>query len=184
MRFALLVQGPSISIDTACSSALVAVHSARNDFAGHFAKSSLAAGINTILNPAIIKTLCVASMLSTSRCKALDSAADGYVRGESAVVMHLSVESCVGSVCLLRGTSVNQDGRSSSLTAPNGPSQREVIQSSWHSAGLRSSEMVSIEMHGTGTALGEPAKLVHGVYALQMRNVSRLAYNCPGADFR
>ena len=70
-----------------------------------------------------------ASMLSPDgRCKVLDCSADGYVRGESCVVVQVrSVEGCLkpqGAVLL--GTFVNQDGRSSSLTAPNGPSQQQV----------------------------------------------------------
>ncbi len=63
------------------------------------------------------------------RCKALDSAADGYVRGEACVVFLLGVDGVCGkSSCqvILAGTAINQDGRSSSLTAPNGPSQQQV----------------------------------------------------------
>ena len=63
------------------------------------------------------------------RCKTLDSAADGYVRGEACIVFLFGVEregSLAGSGIVLAGTAVNQDGRSSSLTAPNGPSQQQV----------------------------------------------------------
>ena len=67
------------------------------------------------------------------RCKTLDAAADGYVRGEACIVMLLSaggaeVSSGAGaaSAVMLQSTYVNQDGRSSSLTAPNGPSQQQV----------------------------------------------------------
>lgn len=84
--------------------------------------------------------LAKAGMLTNDgRCKTLDAAADGYVRGEACVVHLLesvrSEELSAGSeaaiaaqhAIVIRGTAVNQDGRSSSLTAPNGPSQQQVI---------------------------------------------------------
>ena len=150
-------QGPCLAIDTACSSALVAVHSARNDMKNGFTDTAVAGGINTVLNPEVIHTLSVASMLSSSRCKTLDVSADGYVRGEAAALYRLSsydvaAPGCVG---LLHSTYINQDGRSSSLTAPNGPSQRDVITSAWQAASRPLSQMGTIQMHGTGTALGE-----------------------------
>ncbi len=153
-----------MSIDTACSSALVAIHSARNDIRAGFAGKGITGGVNLIVCPDVIMTLSVASMLSPSRCKALDSEADGYVRGESAALVLLSqlkcseapTSDCVG---LLWGSSVNQDGRSSSLTAPNGPSQSVVILSAWRSSGHHVSEMDVVQMHGTGTALGASASV-------------------------
>ena len=138
----------------------MAVHSARNDIHAGFADGAVGGGINLIICPDVITTLSVASMLSDTRCKVLDSSADGYVRGESAVLVLLSQESmgsepssdCVG---LLWGSSVNQDGRSSSLTAPNGPSQSDVILAAWRSSSRSASEMDVVQMHGTGTALGK-----------------------------
>lgn len=52
-----------------------------------------------------------------------------------------------------------QDGRSSSLTAPNGPSQQDVIVTAHNSSGVSSSDLACIEMHGTGTPLGDPIEL-------------------------
>lgn len=98
------------------------------------------------------------------RCKTLDAAADGYVRAEAAGCILLvpatraiaaGQEGLVGSCALLAGSAVNQDGRSSSLTAPNGPSQQAVIREGLRSAGLSPAEIGLLEMHGTGTPLGE-----------------------------
>ncbi len=112
------------------------------------------------------------------RCKTLDASADGYVRAEAAIVIRLDpiVESYSGSsasaaldysnsgtsgggqaaACVMSGSFVNQDGRSSSLTAPNGPSQQLVILGALAAAGGAPADVAALEMHGTGTPLGTP----------------------------
>ena len=107
-----------------------------------------------------------AGMLSPDgRCKTLDASADGYVRGEFC-----------GSLCLqacdpnapsenqspvsILGTAVNQDGRSSALTAPNGPAQQSVIRAALAStAGVEAGDVSMLQMHGTGTPLGDPIEV-------------------------
>ena len=91
------------------------------------------------------------------RCKTLDAAADGYVRADAVIVLRLdalSEDSVTKGSVVLRGTFVNQDGRSSSLTAPNGPSQQAVIRGALMAAGAAQSGVRMLEMHGTGTPLG------------------------------
>ena len=88
-------------------------------------------------------------------CKTLDTAADGYVRAEACIVLHLLAndthnEASASGRVVLRGTFVNQDGRSSSLTAPNGPAQQGVIRGALHSACLHPGNIMGLEMHGTG----------------------------------
>ena len=91
------------------------------------------------------------------RCKTLDSAADGYVRGEAAGMLLLSsvaaMQQQAAAAAIIRGTSVNQDGRSSALTAPNGPAQQAVIRDTLGAAGLQPHDVSSLSMHGTGTPL-------------------------------
>jgi acyl transferase domain-containing protein len=96
------------------------------------------------------------------RCKTLDAAADGYVRSEAAGVMMLvqassaaAAPAFINSCAVLAATAVNQDGRSSSLTAPNGPSQQAVIRAALAAAGVGPGDVGLLEMHGTGTPLGE-----------------------------
>ena len=98
-------------------------------------------------------------------CKTLDASADGYVRAEACIVLHLlasnpsaSTSNCLGAV-VLRGTFVNQDGRSSSLTAPNGPAQQGVLRGALAAAGLLPRHIAGLEMHGTGTPLGDPIEV-------------------------
>ena len=95
---------------------------------------SLVAGVNMTMRAETTAVLSKAGMLTLDgRCKTLDGAADGYVRGEACVVHLLeavTAEELAGGIArnsvVVHGTAVNQDGRSSSLTAPNGPSQQQV----------------------------------------------------------
>lgn len=95
-------------------------------------------------------------MAAEGRCKALDAAADGYVRSESAVSVLLHPiggyedTTSGGRVVLLAGTAVNQGGRSSTLTAPNGPGQQAVIRAALDEAGLAPGSITELSMHGTG----------------------------------
>jgi acyl transferase domain-containing protein len=94
------------------------------------------------------------------RCKTLDAAADGYVRAEAAGVMMLvssanANPALINSCAVLAGSAVNQDGRSSSLTAPNGPSQQAGMRAALAAAGVGTEALGLLEMHGTGTPLGE-----------------------------
>ena len=153
--------GPAMSIDTACSSSLVAAHLSRHSVAHGECESSFAGGVNLILTEATTAMFLRAGMLAPDgRCKTLDTRADGYVRAESC------------DTCLLRGashhssgdtqvsgTAVNQDGRTSSLTAPNGPSQTRVIMSALTCAAVQPTAVCALEMHGTGTSLGDPIEI-------------------------
>ena len=63
---------------------------------------------------------------------------------------------------VLAGSAVNQDGRSSALTAPNGPAQTEAVRLALADAGEPRHRVASLELHGTGTALGDPIEMVSG----------------------
>lgn len=91
------------------------------------------------------------------RCKTLAAAADGYVRAEAAGAIALrQVTQSAGApaaLALLLGSAVNQDGRSSALTAPNGPAQQEVIRTALKVAGAAPTDLLTLQMHGTGEML-------------------------------
>ena len=108
-----------------------------------------------------------AGMLTADgRCKTLDAAADGYVRGEAVVsfVLQSGTAGPPGStagaaLCLLVGSAVNQDGRSSTLTAPNGPAQQGAVRQALASGALAAAAVSMVELHGTGTPLGDPIEV-------------------------
>jgi acyl transferase domain-containing protein len=117
------------------------------------------------------------------RCKTLDAAADGYVRSEACIVFLLGQEldhgvAHGGPVAVVRGSSVNQDGRSSSLTAPNGPAQQQVTRDALRDASLTPSQVAGTELHGTGTSLGDPIEIRAALEALQVRGTSGSASFC------
>lgn len=153
--------GPSKSIDTACSSSLVCVHLSITSSISNGSKNALACGVNLLLRHETSLVLAGAQMLSTDgRCKTLDSRGDGYGRSEGCVVHRLAQEKKSSDLGIaILGTAVGQDGRSSSLTAPNGPAQQRVIHGALNAASKASTELDTIEMHGTGTALGDPIEV-------------------------
>ena len=158
------LEGPSLSIETACSSSLVATHLAHASITSMECGSAFAAGLSLILSPAKYIPLDAAGMLSPSgRCKPLDVAADGYARGEAAICMLL--KGCRPSdpetpfMAIIQGSAMNQDGRSSSLTSPYGPSQQTVLEASLACSGSSPSCLGAIQLHGTGTSLGDPIEL-------------------------
>lgn len=135
-----------------------------------FRLSHRAAGVKLILTPHTSAMFNRAGMLCASgRCKTLDTAADGYVRGEalvSLVLQQLQPAVAAGGtgsapawLCYLAGTAVNQDGRSSILTAPNGPAQQAAVRAALASGGLAAAAVGAVQLHGTGTPLGDPIEV-------------------------
>lgn len=156
------LRGPSSSIDTACSSSLVGIHLSITSSMSQGWNFSIAAGVNLLISHETSWVLKAASMLSADgRCKTLDGRADGYGRAESCIV-HLmkkkDTKSSSSSV-YISGTAVGQDGKSSSLTAPNGPAQQEVIRGALIAGKVMPEAIEILEMHGTGTALGDPIEI-------------------------
>ena len=159
LSFTFGFKGPAVSIDTACSSALVAAHQGVLCLRGKPQHPVLTAGVNLILAETTSAGAQAAGMLTLDgRCKTLDAAADGYVRAEACTTFLLNLADAAGShepaALYLAGTCVNQDGRSSSLTAPNGPSQQGVIRGALQAAGFMPSDITGLEMHGTGRSRG------------------------------
>ncbi|MDP5218852.1 SDR family NAD(P)-dependent oxidoreductase [Ruegeria sp. 2205SS24-7] len=161
IAYALGLRGPAMVVDTACSSALVAVHLAVQSLIAGECDTAIAAGVNLILGPdGHAKLEAVSALSPTGQCRAFDDEADGYVRGEGcgAVVLRLADQLCDGepSVAMITGTALNQDGRSGGLTVPSGPAQGALINHALARAGLAPADIAYIETHGTGTPLGDP----------------------------
>ena len=158
-------RGPCLAVDTACSSSLVAVHLAVQAIRNEECQTALAAGVNLMLTPDLSLSLSQAGMLSPEGlCKTFSESADGFVRGEgcgAVLLKRLSQARADGDpiLCVIRGSSCNQDGRSIGLTAPNGLAQQAVIRNALANARVSAEDVSYIEVHGTGTALGDPVEM-------------------------
>ncbi len=157
--------GPAISVNTACSSSLVAVHLACQSLLNGECELALASGVNLILSPELSIAFSQAGMLSPDgRCKTFDASANGYVRSEGCgVVVLKSLKKALADndniQGVVRGTAINQDGASNGLTAPNASSQEAVIRRSLSVASVNPNEISYVEVHGTGTSLGDPIEV-------------------------
>jgi acyl transferase domain-containing protein/acyl carrier protein len=159
------LEGPSVALDTACSSALVAIHLACQSLRHGDSDLALAGGVNLILSPEATIMFSKARMMAADgRCKTFDARADGYVRSEGCGIVVLkrlsdAVRDGDAIRAVIRGTAMNQDGRSSGLTAPNGPAQQAVIRRALRDGGVAPADVSFVEAHGTGTALGDPIEV-------------------------
>ncbi|KAF4502344.1 Nonribosomal peptide synthetase 14 [Fusarium agapanthi] len=158
--------GPSMTIDTACSSSLVAVHQGVTALRNGECPIAIAAGANLILAPGMfIKESSLRMLSPTGSSKMWDAAADGYARGEgiAAIVMKpLSAALRDGDQieCVIRGTAVNQDGKTAGLTMPSNIAQAQLIRDTYARAGLDITDPKDrpqfFHAHGTGTSAGDP----------------------------
>lgn len=157
--------GPSLAINTACSSSLMAVHLACQSLYRRESSLALAAGVNVMLLPELTASLKNAGMISTTgRCRAFDAQADGFVRSEGVGVVVLKLLSqaladCDPIYAVIRGSAINQDGRSNGLAAPNLQAQQTLLRQAYQSAGILPSSVQYVEAQGTGTLLGDAVEL-------------------------
>ncbi len=165
LSFVLGLQGPCVAVDTACSSGLVAVHLASQSLRAGECRLALAGGVNVVLRPEGGILFSKWGMLAPDgRCKTFDAAADGFVRSEGCGMLALkrlsdAIEDNDLVLAVIRGSAINQDGRSSGLTVPNGPAQQAVIRRALANAGIDAADVQYVEAHGTGTPLGDPIEV-------------------------
>ena len=161
--------GPSMMLDTACSSALLAVHKAMKGLRNGECKQALVGGINLIASPTNTLIYDRAGIISRSgQCSTFDAAANGYVRGEGGgIVMLKTLEQALADgdsiYGVLKGSSTNHGGQSSSLTAPNPSAIANLISRAQEDADITADTISYVEAHGTGTVLGDPIE-VEGLY--------------------
>lgn len=157
-------KGPSIAVDTACSSSLVAIHLACQSLINGECETAVAGGTNALLRPELTQIFTEAKMLAADgRCKTFDASADGYVRGEGAgaVVLKRFADALRDGdrvLAVIKGSAVNQDGFTNGLTAPNVKSQEDLIRVACKKAGIEPGGLQYVELHGTGTLLGDPVE--------------------------
>ncbi|KAF2465949.1 BcPKS1, polyketide synthase [Lindgomyces ingoldianus] len=156
--------GPSINLDSACSSSLMALDIACQGLRQGECDMALVAGTNILLGVETPLSLAKMGFISpSSRCYSFDERADGYSRGEGLGVvvvkrLHDALRHNDTIRAVIRATGSNQDGRTPGLTQPNGESQAQLIRDTYAKADLSFAHTRFVEAHGTGTAIGDPTE--------------------------
>ncbi|RFT98735.1 SDR family NAD(P)-dependent oxidoreductase [Paenibacillus jamilae] len=165
ISYFLNLKGPAISVDTACSSSLVATHLACQALSNKEIEMALVGGVSLYLTPESYIGMSASGMLSPDgQCKTFDNSANGFVPGEGAGVLVLKrlkdAEADRDHIYgVIIGTGINQDGKTNGITAPSTNSQIELEQEIYNKYQIEPESISYVEMHGTGTKLGDPIEL-------------------------
>ncbi len=165
IAYMLDLKGPSMVIDTACSSALVATHIACRSLRNGDCSMAIAGSVKLELLPVKgSESAGIGIESSDDRAKTFDDSSDGTGIGEGVVALILkplqrAVEDKDNIYAVIKGSAINQDGRSNGITAPNSSAQEDVILRAWQDADIDPETITYIEAHGTGTELGDPIEI-------------------------
>ncbi|MFI7246473.1 SDR family NAD(P)-dependent oxidoreductase [Streptomyces qinglanensis] len=164
ISYLLGLRGPCVALDTACSSSLVATHLACQSLQQGECDLALAGGVTLMLQPRISQSFSRMGMLSpTGRCHTFDAAADGFVRSEGCGIVVLKRLSDAERdndrvLAVIRGSAINQDGRTDGLAAPSADAQRDLLHTALARAAVDPGDVGLVETHGTGTPVGDPVE--------------------------
>ncbi|KAI1467743.1 polyketide synthase [Daldinia caldariorum] len=159
------LQGPSFTLDTACSSSIYCLDSAVNALKRGDCDSAIVAAVNLIAAPEQCLASMKAGVLSpTSTCHTFDASADGYGRADAVNAIYLKrMSSAMRDKnkirAVIRATAVNSNGRTPGITQPSAKLQEAVIRKAYSSAGLMFADTDYVECHGTGTPVGDPIEV-------------------------
>ena len=157
--------GPSMALDTMCSSSITAVELACQSIMNGDCKAAIAGGVNVSIHPNKYLLLSKAGFASsTGRCKSFGEGGDGYVPSEgvgAVLLKKLSDAERDGDHIygVIRGASLNHGGKTNGYTVPNPKAQTSVIKRAMEKANLNAHEISYLEAHGTGTSLGDPIEV-------------------------
>ena len=162
VSYAMGLHGPSMTMDTGCSSGLLAAHLACRSLHEGESNLALVGGAMVILEPRVFVSASAQGMLSpTGRCHTFDVGADGFVRSEGCAVIMLkrlpdALRDGDRVLAVLRGTATNQDGRTETISTPSVAAQVASYRATLDVAGVDPATVGMIEAHGTGTPVGDP----------------------------
>ncbi|PYH45916.1 type I polyketide synthase [Aspergillus saccharolyticus JOP 1030-1] len=167
------LKGPSLTIETACSSSMVALHLAARSLHAQESDMAIVSGANVYSSPHHVLAFSYSGFLGAEgKCFTFDHRANGYSRGEGVGTLivkdlekALSDGDTIRSVIL--ATALDHDGRTPGLTYPSGDAQVRLIQSAYQSCGLNPAETSFVEAHGTGTSAGDPIEVKSLAQAFQ-----------------
>ncbi|WP_437600752.1 SDR family NAD(P)-dependent oxidoreductase [Sorangium sp. So ce590] len=157
--------GPSIALDTMCSSSLTAIHLACESLRSGGCELAVAGGVNLSLHPNKYLSLCEYRFASSDgRCRSFGDGGDGYVPGEGvgAVLLKLlsaAVRDGDPIYGVIKGTGVNHGGKTQGYTVPNPLAQASLISGVLNAADVDPRTISYVEAHGTGTSLGDPIEI-------------------------
>ncbi|QYF93473.1 SDR family NAD(P)-dependent oxidoreductase [Massilia sp. PAMC28688] len=165
LSYLLDITGPSMPIDTMCSSSLTAIHEACEQIRRGDCALAFAGAVNLYTHPSNYVDMASQYALSPDgRCRSFGAGANGFVPGEGVGVLllrPLSEALADGDVIhgLILGTHVNHGGRTNGYTVPSPRAQAELIAHTISKAGIDARDISYVEAHGTGTALGDPIEI-------------------------
>lgn len=163
ISYLLDLKGPSLLVDTACSSSLVALHLACKGIRNGDCKQAIVGGINLNLFP-LDNQIKIGIESSDGLARTFDDNSDGTGIGEGVIAilikpLNTAIQDKDNIYAVIKGTAMNQDGRSMGITAPNALAQADVISKAWKDARINPESISYIEAHGTGTVLGDPIEV-------------------------
>ncbi|WP_198683408.1 SDR family NAD(P)-dependent oxidoreductase [Peristeroidobacter agariperforans] len=165
VSYFLNLHGPSMTLDTMCSSSLTAIHLACQDLRLGRTQLAIAGGVNVSIHPNKYLLLSAGQFISSDgHCQSFGEGGDGYIPGEGVgvvVLKRLSEAERDGNVIygVIRGSALNHGGKTNGYTVPNPQAQSDVIRQALTDADLDPRHISYIEAHGTGTKLGDPIEI-------------------------
>ena len=178
VSYFLNLHGPSIALDTMCSSSITSIHLACQSILNGECQMALAGGVNVSIHPNKYIALSQGKFVSgDGRCRSFGEGGDGYVPGEGVgVVLLKSLEHALNDndqiYGVIKGSSLNHGGKTNSYTVPSPTAQTAVIHAAFLNAAVDPAEISYLEAHGTGTSLGDPIEIagLSKVFGFQQRD--------------